>query len=77
MEIAKIKPNLQIEVPTKIRQWLKTEKELAAFLEGDTLIFKKIRIPDVESIAERSSEKEMPLSEVVEEIHRFREGKKS
>ncbi|MFQ5865369.1 MAG: hypothetical protein ACE5IW_09100 [bacterium] len=77
MEIAKIKPNLQIEFSDKIRMWLKTEKELAAFLKGDTLILKKIHIPDIVSIAERNSKEEMPLSEIVEEVHRYRQEKKS
>jgi hypothetical protein len=76
MEVARVKPNSQIEFSQKIRKWLKSERELAVFVEGDTLILKKIKIPKLSSIADRASEEEMPLSEIVEEVHRYRREKR-
>ena len=76
MEIAKVKPNLQIDFPRKVRDWLSSETELAIFVERDTLVLKKIKIPKLSTIAERSMEKEMPLDEIVEEVHRYRKEKK-
>ena len=77
METAIVNDNLQIEVSSEIKKWLHAKEELAAFLAGDTLILKKIQVPTLSSLAELSPEEEMPLQEIVEEVHRYRKGKKS
>ena len=76
MNIAEVNPNLQIDFPPKVKDWLSSETELAVFVEGDTLVLKKVKIPTLSTIAERSSEREMPIDEIVEEVHRYRKNKK-
>jgi len=76
MEVARVKSNMQIEFSQKIREWLKSERELAVFVEGDTLVLKKIKIPKLSSIAGRTTAEEMPLSVIVEEVHRYRREKR-
>jgi len=56
VEVVKVKSNSQIEFSQKIRKWLQPEKELAVFVAGDTLILKKIKIPKLSSIADRSTD---------------------
>jgi len=76
MEIAKVKPDLQIDFPANVKNWLSTETELAVLMEGDTLILKKIQIPNLSTIADRNDEDELPLDEIVKEVHRYRKNKK-
>ena len=75
MDIAKIKPDLQIDFPLKVKEWLRTEKELVVLMEGDTLILKKIKSPQLSSIASRYSEKAMPLNQISDEVHEYRKNK--
>lgn len=77
METAKVNENLQIEVSEVIKNWLTADEELAAFVEGDMLVLKKMRYPRLSSIADKSSDKEMPLRQISEEVHRYRQQKKS
>jgi len=76
MEIAKVKPDLQIEFPLTARNWLSAETELAVFVGRDTLILKKIKIPKLSTIAERATENEMTLDEIVAEVHQYRKEKR-
>ena len=77
MEVAKVNADLQIDFPSKVKEWLQAESELALFLEGDTLILKKITLPKLSSLAERKSGVEMPLEEICEEVHQYRREKKA
>ena len=56
---------------------LTAKEELAAFWEGDTLILKRINGPVLSTIAERNPEEEMPLDEICEEVHFYREEKRA
>ena len=76
MEIAKVKSNFQIDFSTNVKNWLSTETELAILIEGDTLVLKKIQIPKLTTLADRKDEVEMPLEEIVEEVHNYRIEKK-
>ncbi len=76
MELAKVNANFQIDFPPAIKEWLQAESELAVFLVGDTLVLKKIHAARLSSIAERASGAEIPLAEIVEEVHRYRKEKK-
>lgn len=77
METAKVNEDLQIEVSEAIKNWLSAKEELAAFLEGDMLILKKIRPPQLSSIAEKGPREHMPLEEISTEVHRYRKEKRS
>ncbi len=77
METVKVTENLQIEVSQEIKKWLNSEEELAAFLEGDTLILKKLHVPKLSAFAETSTTKKLTLQEIVEEVHCYRKEKKS
>ena len=72
MEVAKVNADRQIDFPSKVKEWLQAESELALFLEGDTLILKKITLPKLSSIAERKSGVEMPLEKICDEIRQYR-----
>ena len=76
MNIAKVNPDLQIDFPPKVKDWLRSETELAVFVEHDTLILKKISVPKLSTIADRAIESEMTVDEIVEEVHRYRKEKK-
>lgn len=75
MELAKIGANFHIDFPPTIREWLRTESELAVFLTGDTLVLKKIHAPKLSDFAARVATGEMPMSEIVAEVHRYRDEK--
>lgn len=77
MDIAKVNTDLQIDFPSKIKEWLKSESEIAVFLKGDTLVLKKIQIPKLTSFAAKNHDEEMPMEEIVEEVHRYRKEKAS
>lgn len=76
MELAKVNADFQIDFPPAIKEWLRSESELAIFLLGDTLVLKKINTPKLSSFAKRKSGAEMPLVEIVEEVHRYRKEKR-
>ena len=62
-----------VVLPPSVIEWIGDERELSLFIEGDTLILKKMRMPRLSEIATRApAEDEMPLEEVVAEVHRYR-----
>jgi hypothetical protein len=52
--------------------WIGTAHELGLFLEGDTLILKKMQPARLSEIALRVLEDEMPMDEIVAEVHQHR-----
>ena len=76
MELAKVNSDLEIEFPSSIKKWLSAESELAVFLQGDIMVLKKIQIPAISTVAKRKAGEEMALSEIVEEVHRYRDEKR-
>ena len=76
MVVAKVKSDLQIDFPQEIKDWLRSQTELAVFLLGNTLILKKVLPPKLSEIAERKPAEEMPLAEIVEEVHQYRKEKR-
>ena len=52
--------------------WIGAAPELGLFLQGDTLILKKVQPVKLSEIALRVSEDEMPLDEIVAEVHQYR-----
>jgi len=76
MEIAKIYPDLQIAFSPKVKKWLRSQSELAVFLQRDTLVLKKVALPKLSALAKRSPKEEMPLTAIVKEVHRYRKEKK-
>jgi len=50
---------------------------LAIWVEGDTLILKKLPPPRLSEVAERApDDEEMPMDEIVAEVHRYRQEKR-
>jgi len=67
----------QEDVLSRVKEWLKPGKQWALWVEGDTLILKKVHPSRLSDIALRSPEEEMPLEEVVAEVHRYRREKRA
>jgi len=61
-----------IDLPRAVVNWIGTARELGLFLEGDTLILKKVQPAKLSEIALRVLEDEMPLDEIVAEVHQYR-----
>lgn len=76
MEAVKV-INGKITLPPLVVNWIGAASELSLFIEGDTLILKKMRVPILSEIANRASEEEMPLEEIVAEVHRYRREKRN
>ncbi len=70
--------NDQISLPPPVANWIGAMDELSLFIEGDTLILKKMRVPRLSEIAARAPEgdEEIPLEEIVAEVHRYRREKR-
>lgn len=62
-----------INLPKAVVKWIGSTRELGVFLEGDALILKKVRPVKLSEIAARVAEEEMPLDEIVAEVHRHRQ----
>jgi hypothetical protein len=62
-----------ISLPKAALRWIGNARELGVFLEGDTLILKKIQPVKLSEIAGRVVEDEMPLVEITAEVHRYRQ----
>ena len=66
-----------LELPTEALEWVGTDDELALFIEGDSLILKKVRLPCLSELAGRApGDAEMPLQEIIDEVHRYRQEKR-
>lgn len=66
----------QINLPSSAAKWVGVTSELSMFIEGDAMILKKTRVPDLSEFAARVSQDEMSLDEIVTEVHRHRHEKK-
>jgi hypothetical protein len=69
--------NGSITLPPPVVKWIGEASELTLFIEGDALIFKRLQPPRLSEIAARAPEdKEMPLDEIVAEVHQHRRDKR-
>ena len=75
MEIVKVTDG-QINLPSSAAKWVGVSGELSMFIEGDAMILKKTRVPDLSAFAARVSEDEISLDEIVAEVHLHRHEKK-
>jgi len=75
MEIVQVVDG-QISLPSSVTKWSGVSGELSMFIEGDTLILKRIGVPKLSEFAARTSGDEMPLDEIVAEVHRHRQENK-
>lgn len=66
----------RISLPLSAVEWIAASNELSLFIEGDTLILKRLHIPRLSEFAARASDDEMPLDEIVAEVHRYRQESK-
>lgn len=76
MQTLKINKDGTFTIPKALRTFFKPSDKLVCFVEGDTLIIKRINPPKPSEIAERAKEKSIPLKEIVEEVHAYRREKK-
>jgi hypothetical protein len=67
----------KITLPPSVVNWIGVTDEFSLFIEGDTLILKKMRAPILSEIATRASDEETPLEEIVAEVHRYRREKRN
>ena len=77
MQTLKVNKNGALTLPKTIQAKFKPTDKLAWFVEGDTLIIKRITPPKLSDIAYRLKEKPMPLKEIVNEVHAYRKEKKN
>jgi len=67
----------KIVLPEDFRDWASSGEQLVAIFENDTIIIKRIRKPPLTEIAQQSPEEpEMPLQEIADEVHKYREEKR-
>ncbi len=76
MQTLKINKNGMLVIPKTLRAIFKPSDKLAWFIEGDTLIIKRINPPKLSEVAERVKEKAVPMKEIVKEIRSYRREKK-
>jgi chaperonin GroEL (HSP60 family) len=59
-----------------MKAWLQPSVQVMAFIEGDTLIIKRLHPARLSQIAQRApSDAEMSLDEIAEEVHHYRKEK--
>lgn len=69
--------NGSIALPPMASNWVGQNDELTVFIEGDSLILKRLRPPRLSEIAARAPEDtEMPIDDIVAEIHNYRREKR-
>ena len=76
MQTLKIDEDGTLTIPKALRAIFKPSDKLACFVEGDTLIIKRISPPKLSEIAGRVKEKPVPLQKIVKEVHAYRKKKK-
>lgn len=75
MQSLKIGKNGLLVTPNIIKAIFKPSDKIVWFIEGDTLIIKRINPPKLSDIADRLREKAMPMKEIVKEVHAHRREK--
>jgi hypothetical protein len=69
--------NGALELPAEALKWIRPDEELMLFIVGDSLILKRVHPPRLSELAGRApGDVEMPLQEIVEEVHRHRREKR-
>lgn len=64
----------KLVLPRQAIKWIGNATELQMFIEGDTLILKRLNKPALSEIAARAAaDDEIPLDEIVAEVHRYRQ----
>ena len=75
MQTLKINKDGTFNMPKALKTFFNPSNKLVWFIEGNTLIIKRINPPKLSEIAERTEEKPMPLKEIVKEVHAYRSEK--
>ena len=75
MKTLKLNKNWTLTIPKDFLAVFKPSDEFACFVEGDTLIIKRITPPKLSEIAERVKEKPIPMKKIAEEVHAHRQEK--
>ena len=69
--------NGALKLPAEALEWARPDAELMLFIEGDMLILKKVRPSRLSELAARApGDVEMPLQEIVDEVHCYRREKR-
>jgi hypothetical protein len=72
MKAVKVETDGSIKLPEEMLRLFPSSTELAVWTEGDTIVLKRLQPLKPSQIAERVSEKEMPLKDIAAEVHRMR-----
>jgi hypothetical protein len=72
MKAVKVETDGSIKLPKEMLRLSPTASELAVWTEGDTIVLKRLQPLKPSQIAERVSEKGMPLKDIAAEVHRMR-----
>jgi hypothetical protein len=66
-----------LELPAEALEWVQPDDRLMVFIEGDTLLLKKVRPSRLSELADRApGDVEMPLQEIADEVHNYRQDKR-
>lgn len=76
MKAVKVETDGSIKLPEEMLRLFPTSTELAVWTEGDTIVLERLQPLKLSQIAERVSEKEMPLKDIAAEVHRMRHDKR-
>lgn len=76
MKTLKLNKNWTLTIPKDFRAIFKPSDEFACFVEGDTLIIKRITPTKLSEIAERVKEKPISMKTIAKEVHTHRQEKR-
>lgn len=76
MEVVTVSKDKKVNLSGRLAEWLGDQKELVAFVEGDTLIIKRIKGGSPSATTESAGRTEMSLIEISQEVHKYRKAKK-
>jgi hypothetical protein len=72
MKAVRVAPDGSIRLPKDMRRVFPKASELALWQEGDTIVLKRLKPLRPSEIAQRAPGREIPLSQIVAEVHRAR-----
>lgn len=76
MKAVKVQADGSIKLPKEVLRLFPSASELAVWTEGDMIVLKRLRPLKPSRVAERAAEVEMPLQEIVSEVHQMRREKR-
>lgn len=77
MELAVISDDGKIQLPAEVMKRFPPKEKFVVAVERNIIILNAIQQPKLSAIAERVKEEPIPMEEIVEEVHQYRQERKS